>query len=125
MRDVQLGRFGRAGMGAACAACCALPMLVVVGVVSAGALVAGGVTVASVGAVATLAFAVSTRRIGPTPSILRRALFAGGGAAAFAGLWAVDRSDDATVVLAAAVGLLASAALLALADARSGRTLAS
>lgn len=111
----QAGWARRAGMVVACALCCALPMLVLVGAVSVGALVTGGAVVGSLVAVLAVTAAVASKRIQRTPDLLRLALFSVGGSAAFVGLWAAaDQRPYAAVVISGGVAALAASALLAL-----------
>ena len=118
--DVELETGGKVAFGAACAVCCGLPMLVIAGVLTGGALIVGGVVVGAVSAVIVLAVLVGTRRLRASAPVVRLALFAAGGAGAVAGLWGLwgDRTGAAPIVVGA-VGALASAALLTLADAQS------
>lgn len=75
------------GLGSACAVCCVVPMLVLTGLVSAAAFVAGGVVAVAGAAVVATTVVVMTGRAGRVPLSLRLWLFAAGGAGAFAGLW--------------------------------------
>lgn len=116
-------KVGNLAAGAGCAVCCAVPMLVITGAVSAGSLVVGGVTVASVVTVVFLAAVVATRRTSGGSVGLQLALFAAGGAGAFAGLWGAARQDPhAHLVISAAVATLAAAALVALARSEQATT---
>ncbi len=108
----------RLGLGSACAVCCVVPMLVVIGFVSAAAFVTGGVVVAAGAAVVATTFAVMTGRAGRVPPSVRLWLFAAGGAGAFAGLWgAASQRSGASLVVVVSVAALAVAALLALDEA--------
>lgn len=112
------GKFGKLAGGAACAACCTAPMLVVTGVVSVSSLAVGGVTVALVATVVLMGVLVASRRMPEGGARLHLALFAAGGAGAFAGLWgAAQQRPRSSLVISAAVATLTAAALLALARA--------
>ena len=124
MRDVEVGKAGKAGMGAACVVCCAVPMVVLTGVVSVAAALSAGLAAGAVVLVLATAFLVSTGRLASLPDPVRWVLAAAGGVSAFVGLWSLD--DDTTTrraVLIGAVGLLATAGLLALTTPRGGRRL--
>lgn len=114
--DIELGAGGKVAFGAAC---CVLPMLVIAGALPVSALIVGGIVMGAGSAVLALAALVGTSRVRTTRTVLRLALFAAGGAGAFAGLWGVwaGRREGATIVVAA-IAMLAAAALLALADAQ-------
>lgn len=109
---------GKAGFGAACAVCCALPMLVLVGVLSVGALAVGGGLVGSVVLVAATTYGVLSGRIRATPRVARLAGAAVGATAALASL-ATGSTAAARALAAVGIALVAAAALLALADSRS------
>lgn len=109
---------GKAGFGAACAVCCALPMLVLAGVLSLGALAVGGALVGSVVLVAATAYGVLSGRIGATPRVARLTGAAATATAAVAGV-ATSSTATARALTAVGVAVLAAAALLALADSRS------
>lgn len=122
MADVEVGARGKAGMGAACVVCCAVPMLVLTGAVSAAAALTGGVAVGAVVLVVATAYLAATDRLGPLPDRTRWAVAAVGAVLAAVGLWALDGGTAMQrSVLAGAVGLLATAALLALSATRGSR----
>ncbi|MEP6661631.1 MAG: hypothetical protein ABJD24_17080 [Acidimicrobiales bacterium] len=110
----ELGHRGKAGFAGACVVCCVVPMLVLVGVISLGALVTFGVAVASIVAVVVLALGVGSGRLVGASQRLRRMLFAVGGAAAFGGLLNINHGARATTFIVVGVALLASSALLSL-----------
>lgn len=110
----ELSRRGKAGFAGACVVCCAVPLLVLAGVISLGALAVFGIAAGSIGAVVFVAFGVGSGRLVEASPRVRRVLFAAGGAAAFGGLLNVDQGRRAAGFIAAGVALLACAALLAL-----------
>lgn len=110
----------RVPLAMACAVCCAGPMLVLVGVISTGAFIAGGVVAASVAAVVAMSIASATRQLPRVGDPVRLATFALGGSAAFAGLWgAAEERPQAYLVITAGVAALTTAALLALGSAHT------
>jgi peptidoglycan/LPS O-acetylase OafA/YrhL len=110
----ELGRRGKVGFVSACALCCVVPMLLIAGLVSLGALVTLGVAAASIAAVAMVAVGVGSGRLTDVSPRLRRVLFAAGGAAAFGGLLNANHGARAAAFIAVGVGLLACCALLSL-----------
>lgn len=106
---------GKAGFGAACAVCCTVPMLVLAGVLSLSAVLAGGATIGALALVMGVA-AVVIRGRTSVPALARRALAAGGIVASAAGL-ADPGSSWSTAAVVIGVALLAVAALLVLPEA--------
>lgn len=122
MGTQSLSPAGRAGLGAACVACCVGPMVLLAGVVSVGAFLTGGVALGSVGIVGMTALAVRRRRIGSTPPSLRLAIGAIGVLLSGIGLAILDDSRDVgRSFVAAGVGALACAGMLALGQAQGRR----
>lgn len=122
MNDMEdLGPGGKTAFGAACVVCCAVPMLVVLGVLSVGAALTGGVTLGAAAGVAGLTWAVASRRVAVTPPVWRYGAVAAGLALTAVGLSSGAAGETQRAVLAAGVGLLAAAALLALGAARGER----
>ena len=119
-KDAALSTGDKAGFAAACVMCCAVPMLVLGGALTVGAVLAGGVVVGAIATIAGLTYLVITRRVGASAPMIRHALFAAGGSAGVAGLWAASAArSEAATLLAGAIAALAAGALLALADARA------
>lgn len=112
----------RAGAVACGTLCCGPPMLVLLGVVSGSAALAGGVAVsASVAVVAVAVLVVKRALPRPAPHVTA-ALFVSGGAAVAAGLWlAGHRPQSAGLLIAVGVALLACTALVELAAAADAR----
>lgn len=111
---------GKAAFGAACAACCAVPMLLVAGVVSVGAFVAGGVELGSVGVVALSALTIHRRWIVSTPLLLRTVIGVLGVVLAAIGLALLGGSNDAgRPFVSGGVAALTCAGMLALARANA------
>lgn len=108
-----------AAFGAACAVCCGVPMLVVLGVVSLGAALLGGVAVAAVLGLSGLCYILIRRRLGPFPPAVSRGLGVIGIGLGGVGLWLAGSSQPAAPkVLILALAVL-GAALLVLADTRN------
>lgn len=112
-RDIELGWRGRAAFAVTCGACCAVPALIVVGAVSAGAVLGVGATVAAIAVVGVITHQVTSGRIVHTRAVLRLWLAALAIVIAVAGMLTAEPS-----LLMLAVTGLGAAALLALADAR-------
>lgn len=111
---------GRAAFGAVCATCCAIPMLLLAGVVSVGAFVAGGVALGAVGVVALSALAILRRWIVSTSPLLRTGIAVVGMVLAGTGLALLGSSRDAgRLFVSGGVAALASAGMLALAQAKA------
>ena len=122
MNDVELGPKGRAAFGAACVVCCAAPMLLVLGVISAGTFLVAGAGVGAAVSVAALAYAVASGRVASAKVIIRRALAVGGTVLALIGLWAAaGETRFAAPLLAVGVAALAGSALLVLVGAPPAR----
>lgn len=122
MNDAEVGTKGKAAFGAACVVCCAVPMLVVLGVISVGTFIVGGAAVGAAVAVAALAYAVASKRLTTAPATTRRALAIAGGVLALFGLWAAAAETRfAAPLLAVAVAALAGSALLVLVGAPPAR----
>lgn len=106
----------RAAAAGGCALCCGIPMLVVVGVVSAGAAITSGVLAGSLLLVLATTASILTGRLPRTAERWQLALFAAGGAASFAGIWgAASQRPQSHLVISIGVAVLAVAALLSLA----------
>ena len=115
----SLSPVGKAGSDVACALCCAGPMLVVTGVLSLSAVLAGAATFGALALVLGVAAAV-IRRSASFPAAARRAVAAGGLVASAAGLCGAG-SAWRTGAIVVGVALLAAAALLVLPEAASVR----
>ena len=105
---------GKAGFGVACAVCCGVPMLVVIGVVSLSAALAGSAALGSLALVIGTAFVVIRRRPASIPRMARRSVAAAGAATSAAGLALGVSSTWAPMLTSVGVALLAAAALMAL-----------
>lgn len=102
----------------ACAVFCAIPMLVILGAVSLGAVVLGGATAVSAVVVIWLAVVTARGRLQPPPRVVRM-FFAGFGVAlAVLGLWVSAGAQWRSSLVSVGVAMLSAAALLALADTR-------
>ncbi|MEO7555696.1 MAG: hypothetical protein ABIV94_03715 [Acidimicrobiales bacterium] len=112
-RDIELGRRGRAAFALACASCCAVPVLVVAGVFSAGAVLGVGVAFGGIAVVGLVVHGVISGRVGSTRPVVRISLAASAAVVAVGGLLASQQH-----LLVLGVTGLAVAALLALADCR-------
>ena len=120
MRDLDLTARGKAAYGALCALCCGLPMLVILGIVSAGVALTVGASIASVIAVTVIAYLVARRRLIHVPAMARRMLAIGGAGLSGLGIWlAIESADAAPAVLSIALATLAAAALLAVAGSKA------
>lgn len=117
--DDALSPAGKAGFGVACAVCCAIPMLILAGVLSLSAALAGGATLGALALVIGVAVAVIRRRAS-LPAAARRAMAVGGVLLSALGL-AGAGSAWSTGTTVAGVALLAAAALLVLPEATSLR----
>lgn len=117
--SVVAARLKGAGVALACAACCAVPMLVIAGVVSIGALAAGVPSLLAAVAVVILAVRVAQGRGPAMPNGAAVAATAGGVVLAGLGLASARRGDDgqAVALVVIGVGLLACVALVRLANA--------
>ena len=109
----ELSKRGKLGFGSACAVCCAMPMLLLVGVVSTGAMLTFGVAFASAVAVAVMAVGVATGRLVNASPWVRRVLIAVGCAASLGGLVDVNRASAGSSITVG-VAALACSALLSL-----------
>lgn len=106
---------GKLGFGGACAVCCAVPMLILGGVVSTGAALAGGAAVGSLALVVLGVFAVVSGRVPPITTRGRGALAAGGLALATAGLIVLrDSESTGRSLVAMGLAVLALVALVGL-----------
>ena len=112
MKDLELSNRGKAAYASLCVACCGFPMLVVLGLVSVAAAFTIGVSLASAGGVAVLAYLVVRHRTGHVPLMLARVLAVGGATLAVVGFWLSGN----VAVLSVAIAMLAASALLVLAD---------
>lgn len=114
MKDLKLSKRGKAAYASLCVACCGFPMLIVLGIISIGAAFTIGVSLASGGGVAVLAYLVIRHRTGHIPSMLPRMLGVGGVGLAAIGFW---RSQSVSVAaVSVSIAMLAVAALLVAAD---------
>lgn len=115
MDERELSGAGRMALGAACVACCTVPMVVVLGLVSVGAFVRGGVAVGSVVLVGSFAVAVRQRRVGPTSQWMRMVIGAVGTVLSGTGLALLaNQSDAGRPFVAAGLAVLACAGMLAI-----------
>lgn len=106
---------GKLGFGGACVACCAVPMLVLAGVLSAGAALVGGTAAGSIILVGLVAYSVVSGRAGAVKRQTRLAAAAAGTALAAAGLSVLGDSDRlGRSLVSGGVAVVAVAALLAL-----------
>jgi hypothetical protein len=121
MSDDDLTGAGRAGLGAACVVCCVAPMLVLAGVVSLAALLAGGVALGSVALVGSAVWVLHRQRIPKLGRAARAAVGAVGVLLALVGLATIDGSSTSLgrSLVSSGVALLACAAVLSLAAART------
>ncbi len=111
----------RAGAFACGTVCCGLPMLVLLGAVSAGTALVGGVAVSAGITVVAVAMLVARREVPRPAPYVTRTLFAAGGAAAGVGLRLASRHPrNAGLLIAVGVALLACTALIELADTPTG-----
>lgn len=121
MGTEELSPRGKAALGAACVACCAVPMLLLAGVVSVGAFVAGGFALGSVGVVVLSMLAVHRRWIGSTSPLLRGVIGALGVLIAAIGFAVFgDAPGAGRSLLSVGVAALACAGMLALGDRKGG-----
>jgi peptidoglycan/LPS O-acetylase OafA/YrhL len=116
MKDIELTGTGKAAYAGLCVACCGFPMLVALGIVSIGVAFALGVSLAAAIGVAFLAYLVVRHKTGHVPAMFARMLGVIGAAMAVYGLWFVDSSTTTVSVMSLAIGSIAAAALLVLAD---------
>ncbi len=114
MKDLELSNRGKALHAGLCVACCGFPMLIVFGIVSIGAAFTIGVSLASAVGVAGVAYLVVRHRTGYVPQILSRAFAVSGAVLAAAGFWLWQSISVAA--LSASIALLATSALLVVAD---------
>ncbi len=114
MKDLELSKRGKAAYASLCVACCGFPMLVVLGILSVGAAFTIGVSLASAGGVAFLAYLVIRRRTGHVPAMFPRALGVGGLSLAVGVFWLSQAVNVAA--LSISIAMLAAAALLVVAD---------
>jgi hypothetical protein len=106
---------GKLGFGGACVACCAVPMLVLTGVLSAGAALVGGISAGSIILVGLVAYSVASGRAGGVKRKTRLATAAAGTGLAAAGLSLLGDSDRlGRSLVSGGVAVVAVAALLAL-----------
>jgi hypothetical protein len=109
---------GKLGFGGACAVCCAAPMLVVAGVVSTGAALAGGAAIGSLALVGLTTFRMVSGRAPQVTGPVRFAVAAAGLALAAGGLVVLRESvSPGRSLVSMGVAALASAAVLGLASA--------
>ncbi len=109
------GRLARAGVVAACAVCCGIPMLVLAGAISAGAVLTSGMVAGSLLVVFATTMALVGGRLPASADRWQLALFAIGGAASFAGIWgAANQRAQAYLMISVGIAALAAAALLSL-----------
>lgn len=114
MNDEMTWR-GKLGFGGACVACCAVPMLVLTGVLSAGAALVGGIAAGSVILVGLVTYSVVSGRVGGVKRQTRLAAAAAGTMLAAAGLSLLgDSARLGRSLVSGGVAVLAVAALLAL-----------
>lgn len=99
-----------------CAACCALPMLVIAGALSVGAVMLGGLSATSVLAVIWMSVAAARGRLHPPPLPVRLVIAGSGAGVAMVGFMLSGRWASSFITVS--VALLAAAALLALTAAR-------
>lgn len=105
----------KAGFGAACVACCGVPMLLLAGAISIGAVVTFGVTAGAVTAVFGTTWAFWRRRLPAVGVRARGVVAAAGTAVAATGLLvAGDEPVAGRSMITVGVALLTAGALLAL-----------
>lgn len=112
--DQQPTKAQATGTAIVCAACCGLPMLVVVGAVSAGLAMALAVTVGAAAGVIAIASLVMTRRAPSISNVTAAVLLVIGGASSVIGLvlLADGPTRSSRALVATGVAILSCLALL-------------